>query len=398
MILETRKQAKKFILDYKLLFIILVLAIISIVAIYLSTPVQPYYLQSQNLYYKQLMWYVISLSFMFFLLKLGPDKLLTGVRVFYWVLLVLLLVLFIDRYIFDISDAIIKPINGTTAWISVLGIGNIQPSEFMKIILVIQVGTIIYDHNQNKQSSSIYEDIKLFAKVLRTTILPIVLILLQPDSGVPLIMIFSFIIMLAISGINRVWIYSAIILFIIIFFGIVILFNYFPDTLNDILGNNYRINRFHGWLNSEEYMLSHGNQLYTSLLAFGSSGLTGHNLNQLVVGIAEPQTDFIFTIIGQNFGFLGTSFVLILLLIFDLKIIKIAYDAKYSVEKIIIAGIIGMLVYQQVQNIGMVIGLLPITGITLPLISYGGSSILSYFIPLSLIFNLYSDTKKTMIH
>ena len=395
--LEDSKQRKKSFIDKQLIFIILILMAISIVAIYLATPVMPYYMQNENYYIKQFVWYCISFFILFVILKLGVDRLFTGVKVLYWILLVLLFILLIDRYIIDIPDMFIKPINGTTAWFFIPALGSLQPSEFMKVVLVIRSGLIIHEFKVDNPEITYQNDLKLFLEVIKICILPIILIFLQPDSGLPLIMLFSIGVMLFVGGIKRTWIILAIILVCSIVFGIIFIYEYFPDFFYDISGG-YRLNRIYGWLDSEKYYLSHGNQLYTSMLALGSSGMTGHELNQTIISIAEPQTDFIFTVIGQNFGFVGTLVTIIALTVFDLKLVNIGRLSDYGPEKIMLSGIIGMLIFQQIQNMGMVIGLLPITGITLPFISYGGSSILSYFIPLALAFHLSSETTTKYIH
>ena len=116
-----------------------------------------------------------------------------------------------------------------------------------------------------------------------------------------------------------------------------------------------------------------------------------------IISIPEAHTDFIFAAIGQCFGLAGTSAIVLLCLILDLYLCKIAYNTKDRTDRFIVIGVIAMLLYQQMQNLSMIIGLLPITGITLPLISYGGSSILSYFISFAIILNI-SPAKKEAIH
>ena len=121
-------------------------------------------------------------------------------------------------------------------------------------------------------------------------------------------------------------------------------------------------------------------------------GLAVFGFNNTPIYFPEPQTDFIFSVFATNYGFIGSTFLIILIIYFDINIIKIGKNVRSKVEKYIIAGILGMLLYQQVQNIGMNIGLLPITGITLPFISYGGSSLLSYMIMMGIIFNISNQT------
>lgn len=392
------KQKRSFHLDKMLLFLLISLAVVSVITIYLAQPIVASYLRSQNLYLKQAFWYFLSFGMLFVLLQMGIDRLFTTSRIIYWILMALLIILLVDKYLIDLPDMFITPVNGTTAWIFIPGIGSLQPSEFMKVILIIEVGHIIYKHNMEKETLSFDSDIHLFLKVFKVILPPIILILLQPDSGVPLIMLFSIAIMLAVGGIRKEWIIIGVVSVGLVFFVIIYLFFNNPQLLGTILGDNYRLTRFYGWLAYEDYILSYGNQLYTSLLTLGSSGLTGHELNQVYISFPEPQTDFIFTVYAQNFGFLGSAFLLTLITFLDLRIIYIAHQFEYRPEKIIASGLVGMLMFQQIQNIAMTIGVLPITGITLPFISYGGSSMLSYFIPLAIIFYMYSETKSKTEH
>ena len=122
--------------------------------------------------------------------------------------------------------------------------------------------------------------------------------------------------------------------------------------------------------------------------AIGSAGLFGHGYNKTPIYFPESGTDFIFAVFASNFGLVG-SFLLILLIVFlDTKIIMLAQRKISDKDRYVLVGIVAMLVFQQIQNIGMTIGLFPITGITLPFISYGGSSLLSYMIIVGIILNI----------
>ena len=174
----------------------------------------------------------------------------------------------------------------------------------------------------------------------------------------------------------------------------VFLYVYHYDFLGKLVGGPYKLTRFNGWLHPEENVGGDGYHLYMALLAIGSSGLTGHGMGVNLVDIPEAQTDFIFAVIGQSWGLIGTVFIVILCAALDLYLCRIATACENMFEKYIVIGVLGILIYQQFQNIGMVIGLLPITGITLPLISYGGSSIISYMIAFGIIFNTSCKSKK----
>ena len=133
-------------------------------------------------------------------------------------------------------------------------------------------------------------------------------------------------------------------------------------------------------------------QLTNSLIAIGSSGLTGHGFNKTPIYFPEMQTDFIFTVIASNFGLIGALVIILLIVFFDINLILTVFKTNDITDKYTIGGIIAVLLFQQIQNISMTIGLLPIMGITLPFISYGGSSLLSYMLLVGMIFNISNES------
>jgi cell division protein FtsW (lipid II flippase) len=169
--------------------------------------------------------------------------------------------------------------------------------------------------------------------------------------------------------------------------SVVFIYFYSQEMFINIFGSSFflRVDRLLDWSSSSGYQLENG------LAAIGSGGLFGHGLNNTPIYFPEPQTDFIFAVYASNFGFVGSCFLICLIAYFDIKLIHLSIKTSNCINKYIISGIIGMLIYQQVQNIGMTVGLLPITGITLPFISYGGSSLLSYMLMLGFIFNISNE-------
>ena len=168
-----------------------------------------------------------------------------------------------------------------------------------------------------------------------------------------------------------------------------ILITYFTnnDLFIKIFGSSFflRIDRLLDWSNGNGYQLENG------ITAIGSSGLFGFGINNTPIYFPEPQTDFIFAVFSNNLGFIGSLFLISLITFFNLRLIKLAIESPSNINKYIISGVLGMLMYQQLQNIGMTIGLMPITGITLPFISYGGSSLLSYMFMAGIIFNISNE-------
>lgn len=387
--------------DFVLITILLLMAFTSILAIYsafeLITNESP-----TLLLVKQIMWYVLGFIVMAMIMYLGNDMIFSYVKKAYWIMLGALIYLFISKYVvsrlfgYEHNLPFVTPINGATSWFQFPGIGSFQPSEFMKVILIIITAGIIDEHNAEKVIDTYESDIQLFIKVLRWAVPPLILILVQPDTGVCLIIFIALAVMLMCSGIKNLWIFTGLGIVALFLGGFFYLYFYNNDLLVSLFGENslYKLDRIKGWLDPESDILQTGNQLYTALLAMGSAGLKGHGLQAYVVKIPEAQTDFIFAVIGQSFGLIGTLSVVLLCLGLDIKLLRIATLTKTTRDKYYITGVLGMLLFQQFQNIGMIIGLLPITGITLPFISYGGSSLLSYFIALGLIMNTSTKAKK----
>lgn len=348
---------------------------------------------------KQLMWFVIGAIAVGVIVYLGNDSMVQFAKLAYWILMACLVYLLLSKLLNKVIGAnlpFVTPINGATSWFIFPAIGSFQPSEFMKIVLIIITADVIDQHNQEKVIESYEMDFTLFLAVAKWALPPMLLILVQPDTGVVLIIAISIVAMIVCSGIKKQWlmIFGALIVFVLILFFY--LYFYHFNFLNDLIGGEggYKMKRITAWLNPETDINGEGHQLYMALLVLGSAGLGGHGVGQLLVQIPEAQTDFIFAVIGQSWGLMGTLFIVALCLALDLHLCRIASNSKNMFEKYFILGILGMLLYQQIQNIGMIIGLLPITGITLPLISYGGSSLLSYLIAFAIVMNASAKARK----
>lgn len=388
------KEPKR--IDYILIGIVACLIISSLIAIYSSLKLIPAY--QSGIVYTQIKWIMISLVAVAVIIYFGNEALYDFINIVYWILLVLLIILFIDLVLFNLTGnhlpgGFITQTNGAISWFTLPGIGNLQPSEFMKIVLVVKCALVIDEHNSNKIENSFEEDIDLFKKILKPCIPPLLLILLQPDTGIFLIIFFGIAIMVLCSGIRKEWFWIAMIgavIFLVVFFY---LYFYQRQFLNLFL-DDYKLRRFDGWFYAEENYQYTGHQLYTALLALGSAGFSGVGLQPNIIQISEANTDLIFVVFGESFGFIGSLSLLILCFALDFRIYQICTKSKKAVEKYMLLGFLGMIIFQQIQNIGMVIGLLPITGITLPFISYGGSSLLSYFIALAFILNTSAKAKK----
>lgn len=393
------ESKRKFYIDYFLIGILLCSGIIGIVGIYLSAPLSNV-INVRSDIIRQIMWFIISAVFVVLLLKFGTDRLFTLAYLFYWILMGLLFIQVLARYNI-INTGLIPKINGTYAWYVIPGIGSFQPSEFMKMMLIFISANIIFEHNEQKEDNSFMTDLSLALKMAKYALPPLVLIILQPDSGIPIIIIVSLAVMFFLSGVRSEWFIYIVGTACFLFFGIIYLYYNNEDLLLRMFGGNdqsYRLNRFYGWLDYEKYSLDYGHHLYNAIASLGTAGWKGHIINTVVLPFPEAKTDFIFAVLAQNFGFLGAGSVVLLAFSLDLRLAWIALKSDLKREKILLTGAIGMLMFQHTQNIGMILGVLPITGITLPFISYGGSSILSYMLPLSVALYMYSDIKNSHRH
>ena len=197
--------------------------------------------------------------------------------------------------------------------------------------------------------------------------------------------------MIFISGIRFGWFIGGILLLIGLFIGVIYLYQYQENMFISIFGDSiyYRIDRIFNWSQGS------GLQLENAMAAIGSAGLTGHGYNQTPIYFPESSTDFIFAVFASNFGFLGVLLLVLLILYLDIQIVILGFKKIEDTNQYIIAGILGMLVFQQLQNIGMTVGILPIMGITLPFVSYGGSSLLSYMMIVGILLNISVKKKRT---
>ena len=371
------KNISKYKVDKGVLIPMILFAIISVITIYSAQSLLGS--DMQNLALKQVIWYVIGFALAYFIMFIGNDFIYRNIWILYGIGVLSLFGLFFFG----------TAINDAKCWYTLpWNLGTIQPSEFMKIILIMTLGSMIQKFNENFDNPSVMEEFKFLIKVGIVVGIPSILTFLQPDTGVVLIYLLITVVMLFISGIRYRW--FALLFGICAFFVAIILGIYFmnQDLFVKIFGTSFflRVDRLLDWSNKSGYQLENG------ISAIGSAGLFGHGFNNTPVYFPEPQTDFIFAVFGSNFGFIGSLALISLLIFFNVKLIMIAIKNNSNINKYVIGGIVGMLIYQQFQNIGMTIGLMPITGITLPFISYGGSSLLSYMIMVGIIFNISNET------
>ncbi|RBP46707.1 rod shape-determining protein RodA [Garciella nitratireducens] len=264
---------------------------------------------------------------------------------------------------------------GARGWID-LGIVEMQPAELAKIGIIITFAKLLDSRQGNLNT------LKDLTVPLLHIGIPIILIMLQPDLGNALVFMVIAGGMLFVAGINMKFIWGSIVALVVSF----------PILWNFVLLNHQK-NRLITFINPYNDPLGEGYHVIQSMLAVGSGQITGKglfqedtmtNLNYL----PEQWTDFIFSVIAELTGFIGAAFVVILFAFFLHRLLYLSRIAKDDFGSLIIIGIFFMYLFQVVENIGMTIGLMPITGITLPFISYGGSSLLTNMIAVGLVLNI----------
>ena len=352
------------------LFILVILfSIFGLVMIYSSSYVWSLYKFNDSFHYIKLqgLFLLIGIIFMIVISKIDYKLYYKYASMIFIICLILLVLVLIP--------GIGKIRNGSRSWFGIGSFG-IQPSEFIKLSLLILISK--YLSNSNK-------DIKSFIKgilpVLLVLGLVFFLIMLQPDFGTGMIIVLSVLSLLFIAGCNMKFFFIAGVVGII---GIVIL----------ILIAPYRMDRIISFINPWSDPLGTGFQIIQSLYAIGPGGLFGlglFNSRQKHFYLPEPQTDFIFSIISEELGVIGIILVVSFFIFIMICGINISLNSKNLFSKYLSFGITFQIIIQSIMNLMVVVGLIPVTGVTLPFLSYGGSSLLITLCSIGVLLNISRD-------
>ena len=356
--------------EWGVLIIAVILTIIGLIALFSATQSTEY-----DEFKKQIIWFVVSLIIMLIFMLVNYETLVRISPFFYGGFIILL-----------IAVLFTKPINGATSWFNI-GSFSFQPAEFAKVFVILFLAMII-TRIQTRGKQEINRPLKLLI-ILAALALPLLLIIKQPDYGTAMAFIVATALMLFAAGIDKRYIIAII---AIIAIALPLLYNFvLPEHAKK------RIDIF---LNPESDPRGAGYNIIQSKLAIGAGGLTGMGLlkgNQTQLGFLYPKTtDFIFSVIGEEMGFVVAGAIIIVYVVLITKCLYVAKTAKDEVGSLIATGITGIFIFHMIENIGMVMGLLPITGVPLPFISYGGSSLITNFICIGLLLNISSKRQKTI--
>jgi rod shape determining protein RodA len=357
-------------INWSILICVLLLVIIGLVSLYSAS-------QNSNLeeFKKQCIWILISIPIMIITILIDYNFLARFSFIFYGILIVLL-----------IAVLFTSAVNGATSWFNA-GFFSFQPGEIGKIITILFLSYMIVKI-QNGNRKNINKPLNL-AKILLVAVIPIFLIALEPDYGTAIAYIIALLLMLYVAGINKKYILITTILIVIIV----------PLLYFFVLPEHAK-SRIDVYLNPNLDSRGAGYNIIQSKLAIGAGKLFGMGYlqgTQTQLGFLYPKTtDFIFSVIGEEMGFIMCTAIVIIYVMLITKAINVAKTARDDLGAYIAIGIAGIFLFHMTENIGMTIGLLPITGIPLPFISYGGSSLITNFICIGLLLGISARKQKNI--
>lgn len=362
------KMLKKYrVRDYDFKLIIMLIAITVVGILVIGSADRSY--QS-----KQILGFVMGLFLMVVISLFDYSTFLN----FYWIIYIGNLVLLLLVEFFGEKS------NNAQRWVSIAGI-RFQPSETAKILLILFYAQYIMKHKETISS------LKTIISMLVLLSPPLLLIYRQPDLSTTIMIALLFCVLLFMGGLSYKIIFGVMAIAVplfVIFLTLVLQ----PDQT---LIKDYQQTRILAWLNPSEYSTSEGYQQDNSKMAIGSGELFGKGLNNNEISsvkngnfISEPQTDFIFAIVGEELGFAGGCLVVGLLLLITLECLMIARKAKDIAGMLIATGMATVIGFQSFMNIGVATGIVPNTGIPLPFVSYGLTSLVSLYIGMGFVLNV----------
>ncbi len=365
MIKIDRRLIKHF--DYLTFSIVMLLSLIGIMTIYSATRPPVETLNHPDFYLKQILWLVISLSALVMVTLFDYQWFYRLSRYLYIVGLIMLIVVLIAG----------KTTMGAQRWI-MLGPLTFQPSEFFRIVFIIAFSAYLTTLQEPLQDKTYIKSALLFA------LFPLLLVFKQPDLGTTILLFFIFVSLSLIKGINRKFIALALVIAII---SVPFLGQILWDRLKD-----YQKSRITAFISPEEDVAGAGYHINQSKITIGSGGLFGKGYLKGTQGplrfLPEKHTDFIFAVYAEEWGFIGSVFLIGLYLLLLLRGLDTALKAKDEFGRLVAAGITSMFFIYLTVNVGMTMGILPVVGVPLPFVSYGGTALLSNFIAAGILISI----------
>lgn len=387
---NTRKRASEQTsrIDYAVILPVFILCIIGLTSLYVALsqdPAKPNVVRGVGF---QTLWYILGIGAIAIIMHIKVKLLWKLTPLIYGggLLVMALLLQFYDRSIAEVT--------GSKNWFSI-GNFTLQPAELMKIAYILMLALVVTKHNGQHRTRTLRTDGQLIAKMLAVTLPVLILILLQKDFGTMLVFLAIFSGVFLMSGISWKIIVPVFVFMFIL--GSILIFLVLSETGRQILYHigfkPYQFARIDSWLDPFHDLQGSSRQVASSIAAISSGGMFGKGFNVSDIYVSVRESDMIFSVIGENFGFIGSTLVIVLYFMLIYQMIRVCFDTNNEFYAYISTGIIMMILFHVFENIGANIGLLPLTGIPLPFISQGGSALLSNLIGIGLILSMrYQST------
>ncbi|AOT56932.1 FtsW/RodA/SpoVE family cell cycle protein [Weissella soli] len=377
------KQADRGVIDWNIVFAVLMLAIIGLASIYVAATHDTGSVSVTRMVTMQGLWYVIGIIAVAVIMQFDSERLWRVAPYVFSIgtfLMVAVLIFYSKTYYVE---------TGGKSWFAIGGL-TFQPSEIMKPAFILMLGRVITAHNVQHPEHSWNSDRLLLGKIALWTAPIILLVLAQHDFGTMLVFLAIVFGMTLVSGIS--WKILGPIIFTGAAVGITaILFvtqTWGRHILEKFGFEAYQFARIDAWMNPQSDTTNTGYQLWQAMTAIGSGGLTGTGFNVSNVNVPVRESDMIFSVIGENFGFVGALLLLVLYFYLIYHIFQVVNDTSNQFYAYVASGVVMMLLFHIFENIGMNIGLVPLTGIPLPFISQGGSALVGNMIGIGLVMSM----------
>lgn len=337
----------------------------------------------------QIVWYTVSWLMVAFIVRFDAEQIFKLAPYLYGLgILMLVAVLFL-------YDRTTAASSGAKSWF-VVGPVSFQPSEVMKPAFILQLARVVREHNA-RYAHNLRNDWLLIGKVMAWFLPVAMLLMLQPDFGTTLVFVAITAGILLVSGISWKIIIPVFLLMVVV--GVAVILLVFTSEGQTILRHyfkTYQLERIKSWSDPSRDNSNSAYQLWQSMKAIGSGQIFGNGFNNIKVYVPVRNSDMIFSVVGESFGFVGGVALIGIYFVLIVQMVKITFSTKNAFYSYVSTGIIMMILFHIFENIGMSIDLLPLTGVPLPFVSQGGSALIGNMIGIGLILSMKWHNKDYM--
>ena len=370
-------------IDYGIIFSVLMLALIGLASIYVAATHDTSGVSVRSQVVSQLIWYVLGVTLVVVIMQFDSKQLWRLAPYAYWFgIFLLVAVLFLYSRSYAAST-------GAKSWFAI-GSFTFQPSEVMKPAYILMMSKVSTDFNAEHNKHTMRSDWRLIGQMILWTLPVPILLILQHDFGTMLVFIAIFAGLVIVSGVTWRILVPTFVTATIVASGTLMLVvsDWGRSLLSHVGFESYQFDRIDTWLHPATDTTNSGYQLWQSIKAIGSGQFFGKGFNVSNVYVPVRESDMIFSVIGENFGFIGSVVLILLYMLLIYQMIRVTFDTKNAFYAYIASGTIMMILFHVFENIGMNIGLLPLTGIPLPFVSQGGSALIGNMIGIGLIMSM----------